>query len=269
MADIRGKIDEIYSLEQLSAGETGIHRLHPLVKIVSTLLYILCLVSCGRYDLARLIPYILYPSVVTALAEIPNSVILRRTLPALPFCLLAGISNLLWDRNGMAVVGGVTVSCGMVAFLALLLRTFLCVAAVMILVAVTPFAELTGALRRLRIPDLFVSLLEMTYRYIGTLLSEASSMYTAYKLRSRNKKGLEMRDMGSFVGQLLLRSFDRAERVYHAMKCRGYPADWQIAADRKPGVEDISFLLAVCGLSLFFRFADILGLFSRWLGGLL
>jgi energy-coupling factor transporter transmembrane protein EcfT len=33
-------------------------------------------------------------------------------------------------------------------------------------------------------------------------------------------KGLEMKHVGAFVGQLLLRSIDRAERVYAAMRAR-------------------------------------------------
>ncbi len=62
-------------------------------------------------------------------------------------------------------------------------------------------------------PDIFVTLFEMTYRYIAVLMGEASSMYTAYMLRSTERKGLQMRHMGSFVGQLFIRSYDRAERV--------------------------------------------------------
>ena len=95
--------------------------------------------------------------------------------------------------------------------------------AALLLVAVTPFTQLTGQLRRMHVPEIFVTLFEMIYRYIGVLLEEASSMYTAYMLRSTEYKGLQMRHMGSFVGQMLIRSFDRADRVFAAMKCRGYP----------------------------------------------
>jgi len=51
-------------------------------------------------------------------------------------------------------------------------------------------------------------------------------MNIAYLLRSPDKKGIEMRDMGSFAGQLLIHSFDRAEQVYNAMKCRGYTSGY-------------------------------------------
>jgi cobalt/nickel transport system permease protein len=62
----------------------------------------------------------------------------------------------------------------------------------------------------------------MSYRYIAVLLGEVQSMSAAYKLRSCGMKGIAMAHMGSFVGRLFLRSAGRADRVYAAMKCRGY-----------------------------------------------
>jgi len=256
MTDIRSKVYEIYSLEQLASGNSAVHTLHPLVKIISTLVYVICVISFDRYALFALAPYSFYPFVVMAMADIPSSLVFRRALLALPFALFAGLSNLLFDPM---------ISHGLISFLAILLRTMLCVSAVLILVAVTPFSELTAQLRRLHLPAVLVILLEMTYRYIGTLLGEASSMFTAYQLRSRNKSGLAIRHMGSFVGFLLIRSFDRAERVYNAMKCRGYPK-WQHGeAGKRLKAADYGFLAIVGGLSLLFRFADVVNLFSGWL----
>ena len=47
-------------------------------------------------------------------------------------------------------------------------------------------------------------------------------MTRAYHLRAVKQNGLEMKHLGAFIGQLLLRSIDRAERVYAAMQCRGF-----------------------------------------------
>jgi cobalt/nickel transport system permease protein len=47
-------------------------------------------------------------------------------------------------------------------------------------------------------------------------------MYIAYSLRGPRRRGIAFADMGPFVGQLLLKIFDRADRIYNAMKCRGY-----------------------------------------------
>ncbi len=268
MADIRSKVYEIYSLEQLSSGNSCIHALHPLVKMGSTFVFMICILSFDRYALSPLVPFVFYPVIVMSLAEIPYRMILKRALIALPFSLFAGLSNVFFDNKVAITYGSVSISFGWVSFLAIMLRTMLCICAVLILVAVTPFSELTAQLRRLCVPDMLVSLFEMTYRYIGTLLGEASSMFTAYSLRSRSKKGLEMKHMGSFVGQLLIRSFDRAERVYNAMKCRGYPASARFAMRKKLTGADLVFFLCVALPSVFLRIVDIFGLFSMWLGGL-
>ncbi|NLT12747.1 MAG: cobalt ECF transporter T component CbiQ, partial [Clostridiales bacterium] len=222
-ADIKSRIQEIYKLEQLSGGTSAVHRRHPSVKLVSAFVFIVLVVSFDRTEFGRLVPFIFYPVVLMALSGTPWPIVLKRVALALPFALLAGISNVIFDRAAALTLAGIAISAGVVSFFSILFKTFLCVTAVLLLVAVTPFSQLTGQLRRMHVPDIFVTLFEMIYRYIGVLLEEASSMYTAYMLRSTEHKGLQMRHMGSFVGQLLIRSFDRAERVYAAMKCRGYP----------------------------------------------
>lgn len=269
MSSIQSKVSEIYSLEQLSGKHTCVHALHPAVKIVSTFVYIITVASFGRYDLERLIPYVFYPAVVMALAEIPYSLLLKRAILAMPFCLFAGVSNAVLDRAPMLSLYGVVVSRGVMSLFTLVFRTVLCVVGVLILVSVTPFTELTSQMRRMKAPQLFMTLFEMTYRYIGALAEEASSMYTAYQLRGNSYKGLQMRHMGSFVGQLLLRSFDRAERVYSAMKCRGYALKDGCRTSDPLTVKDYCFLTVTCGLSLLLRFVNIPGMFSRWIGTVL
>ena len=76
------------------------------------------------------------------------------------------------------------------------------------------------------------------------LLNEAVSMHTAYTLRTDNQKGIKMRDMGSFLGQLLLRSTDRAEQVYYAMKCRGFHGAKRLVWCSK--IRITSFLCRLC-----------------------
>ncbi len=265
MADIRSKLNELYSLEQLAAGRTALHRLHPLSKMAVTAVYLLCVASFDRGAVVRLLPYLFYPALVLSLAEIPYRMIARRAWVALPFCLFAGVSNLLLDRRVGAVVLGVPLSAGLLSLCSLLLRTLLCVSAVLILVAVTPFSALTGQLRRLGVPGLVVSLLEMTYRYIGVLAGEAAAMVTAYRLRGNGARWPALRYFGPFVGQLLLRSADRAERVYQAMQCRLYGRRDARRAQAPFAAADWLFLLAGCGSCLLFRFFDL----PAWLGGLL
>lgn len=268
MTDLRGRTGELYTLERLSAGETCIHRLHPLAKLLSTLVFLVCVASLNRYAFSRLAPFCFYPILLSGLADIPLSLVLRRTLPALPFCLFAGLSNLVLEREVLLHLGPLPVSWGAASLCTLLVRTVLCVSAVLLLVGATPFVALTGQLRRMHLPGFFLSLFEMTYRYLGALLEEADSMYTAYRLRSRGIKGLALRHVGSFVGQLLLRSFDRAERIYQAMRCRGFALRDPRRDRRRLVGRDWLFLFFSCGSSLLFRMVDVPlllgGLFSCW-----
>jgi cobalt/nickel transport system permease protein len=263
MANMRSKIQEIYSLEQLSGRKSAVHDRHPLVKMLSAFVYIVLVVSFDRHEFGRLIPFIFYPVVLMALSDTPWSIVLRRVAVTIPFCLLAGISNIIFDRAAAFTIGGLTVSAGVVSFFSILFRTFLCVTAALILVAVSPFSQLANQLRRLRVPDIFVTLFEMIYRYIGVLLDEASTMFTAYMLRSTEHKGLQMRHMGSFVGQLLIRSFDRAERVYNAMKCRGYPGRGMRAIKAPLAGADYAYLAATTLPFILLRLFDITAVFER------
>jgi len=253
MTDIRSKIEQLYSLEQLSAQNSGVHRLHPLAKICSTILFILCILSFDRYAFGEILPYVFYPLILMVLAKIPIGMIFKRVIIALPFCLFAGVTNVFLDTAPAMQFGEFSFSFGMLSLFTIILRTLLCVAAVLILVAVTPFSELTEELRRMHLPNIFITLLEMTYRYIGVLVEEAATMFIGYRLRSRTGNGLEMKHMGSFIGQLLLRSFDRAERVYQAMKCRGYALRNFPHAQHHLDKHDWYFLLLTGGIFLLLR----------------
>jgi len=219
---LSNRIHDLYIIEELSDRDTAVHRLHPRAKLVIAFAYIIAVVSFGRYDVFGVVPYFLYTAIICALAELPMKTLHKRFLIALPFCAFAGLTNLLLARQVAFALGDLEITYGLLSLTAIMLRTYLCVMAVFILIATTPFSALTRELRRLRVPQIFITLIEMIYRYIGALIDEAGSMAMAYKLRSVKSKGVAMKDMGPFVGQLALRSFDRGERVYAAMACRGF-----------------------------------------------
>lgn len=248
MADMRSKLNEIYSLEQLSNKDTVIHRIYPFIKMLVTITYIVCLLIKNRYDLFGLAPFLFYPVIVIALAEIPYKVIVKRTFVALPFVIFAGISNLIFDRENVMLFSGVVITTGVLSFFTLIVRTVLSVSAILILVATTKFTEITRQLQRLHIPMFVVNLIEMIYRYITVLVEETSVMLTAYRLRNPKYKYPHIKHMGTFVGHLFLRSIDRAERIYNAMKCRGYGSKKIKYEKQRISIKDIFYLL-VCTLT--------------------
>jgi len=87
----------------------------------------------------------------------------------------------------------------------------------------TPLPELMRAARFFRCPAVLVELVLIMYRYIFLMFSEAGRIRTAQKARLgfvsfRNT----LRSAGTLGGMLVLRSYDRAERSFSAMRCRGY-----------------------------------------------
>ncbi|MCL1893707.1 MAG: cobalt ECF transporter T component CbiQ [Holophagaceae bacterium] len=240
------KIHELYGLEQLSSGDTCVHRLNPTAKLITTIAFILTVVSFNRYAIGSLIPFVFFPTILMALSDTPYLLLFKRFLIALPFCIFAGIANIVFDSGVATSLYGIDISYGTISFIAILLRAYLCVMSVMILISVTPLSEITNSLRCLRMPNLFVVIFEMVYRYFAVILDEANSMYVAYSLRSCRRRGIKMNDMGSFIGQLLLRSFDRAERVYSAMKCRGYAVGISSRKTKNWRWPDIAFCVTCC-----------------------
>ncbi|MDR2519249.1 MAG: cobalt ECF transporter T component CbiQ [Spirochaetaceae bacterium] len=236
---------EIDRLEQLALGNSPVHRLHPRVKIIGAFAYILAVVSIPAGKVSALMPFFLYPAVLMPLSDTPFKPLFLRLLTALPFSLMGGISSLVMIREPAFSLGGITITSGVLSFCSIMLKAALTVLAVLILIATTSFVEIACHLCGLGLPKILSLQLVMTYRYIGVLLGEAASMVTAYKLRAPDSSGIGMGDMGSFLGQLVLRSFDRAERVYQAMKCRGFHGVYQGAANRKAGPFDYGFAAAV------------------------
>ena len=157
----------------------------------------------------------------------------------------------------------------MLSFAVILFRTVLCVAAVMILIAVTPFTDITDFLRLMHVPAVFSNLPEMMYRYLSVLFEEAELMWTAFRLRSGGRKWPEIREYAPLISQLFLRSADRAERIYDAMKCRLYGAGRgagsgpDSAAARQWNRGDRIFFFAAGGSSLLFALTDMPSLIGR------
>ena len=257
MAAIAGRNRNLRELSNLSAGTSAIHRLHPLPKILCAMTIIVVVASYGRYDFLRLCPYLLYPSIMTAVAGLPYKPILSRALVALPFCVFTGLYSVLLEATPAFYFGRFAVSYGVLALCTVLLKSYLCVTAALILAATTPFPELTAQLRRMRVPLVFVMVFETTYRYIGLLAEEAHTMATAYGLRAGGKRAVGMRHMGTFSGHLLLRGFDRAGRIHDAMRCRGYSLNHNQPPRKCLAVKEAVVAALVCASAVTLRFVSI------------
>lgn len=228
-------------LNDLSQKDTFIHRLHPLAKLVTTVIYLTVVMSFGRYEISKLLPFVIYPLLIVILAELPVASLLHRIILVSPLIVGIGIFNPLFDNNTI-VIFEISFSKGWIAFLSLLLKGVFSISAGLIFIATTRIDHFAAALRMLRIPSIFVLQLLQTYRYITVLIEEFLKMSQAYFLRAPEQGGIKPTIWGSFVGQLLLRSFDRAERVYQAMLLRGFHKEYNIGFYQKVSIKDFGYM---------------------------
>ena len=225
------------------------------------------MLSFGKYDLSCLVPFILWPVLCYQLSGIPVRLCFYRMRFVLPLVMAVGLFNPLFDRQIVLRIGSAGISGGTISMLCLMLKGVLCLMASFLLVATTPFDSLCGALRKMHVPKTLVTLLLLTYRYVGVMTRELAVMTEAYALRAPGQKGIHISAWGSFLGQLLLRSMDRAQELYASMLLRGYHHHFHYAPETPFGRWDLVFLLGSIVLFLLFRRVDIAYLLGRLITG--
>ncbi|MFA5905765.1 MAG: cobalt ECF transporter T component CbiQ [Desulfobacula sp.] len=252
MAGIENQLFDIRTMDTLASGTSGLHRLDPRAKLITTLIYVVMVVSLGKYEISMMMTFILYPVVMVVGADLPVFYLLKKILLVSPFAILIGIFNPLMDTAPLVQIGSLSLSGGWISFFSILLRFALTVGAALILICLTGFNTVCMALEKLKVPTPFVVQLLFLYRYLFVLIEEASRMIRARSLRTFNTGGLRFNVFVPLLGQLLLRTLDRAQRIHLAMLCRGFDGHIRVSRPMHFGHKDLLFVLS---WSLFFILA--------------
>ncbi|WP_298439290.1 cobalt ECF transporter T component CbiQ [Geobacter sp.] len=265
MAKIETTFLDFTYLDLLAEGETAVHRLDPRAKVLATAVFIVVVVSFGRYAVAPLVPFFLFPAVVVARGNLPAGFLARKLLFVLPFVLLVGILNPLFDRETALTLGPLAISGGWVSFFSIVLRSILTVGSALVLIATTGFTGICLALERLGVPQPFVVQLLFLYRYIFVLTEEAVRTVRARELRSCGRRGKGVGAFAPLVGTLLLRTWDRAERIHLAMLCRGFRGEFHVRRAYRFGTAETLFTLGWVGVFILFRLVNVSAILGGWI----
>lgn len=261
MSNIDKSFRDFRLLDRLAFGETAVHRLDPRAKVLVTLLYIVTVVLFGKYDLSALFPYFIFPAVMISVGGLPAGFVIRKVLLLAPFVLMIGIFNPVFDREVLVRLGPVGISGGWISCASIVVRTMLTLGAALILVGVTGFPAICGALERMGMPRVLAVQLLFLYRYIFVLTEEGARASRARELRAFGK-GLGMKTFASLVGHLLLRTWQRAERIHMAMLARGFVGEFHARREFRFGARELLFLFGWSALFISLRFWNL----SRMLG---
>lgn len=92
------------------------------------------------------------------------------------------------------------------------------------LLSTAPLPVTLHGLSTLGAPEIVGQMVLLSYRYLHVFRHEARRMVSGMRVRGFRKRTdlSAMRAIGNFIGMLFVRSFERTERVFDAMRARGY-----------------------------------------------
>jgi cobalt transport protein ATP-binding subunit len=120
------------------------------------------------------------------------------------------------------------------------------------------------AARALHVPGPLVQLFVLTLRYAFVLSAELGRLRTALRVRGyRNRANWHSyRTVGHVAGNLLVRGYERAERVGQAMRCRGFDGQYRSLADFRTRPTDVAAFVLIVGAACALLWADASGRFD-------
>ena len=114
------------------------------------------------------------------------------------------------------------------------------------------------ALQHLRCPSVIVQMLLFSYRYVFVFLSELQRMDIAMRARGfiARSNTATLRTYGHFIGSLLVRSFERTERIFKAMLSKGYTGKFHSLIDFKATRIDYYKAIAAAAVGILLLLLD-------------
>jgi len=226
LADLAQALEQSLFAENIARRPGLLQALDPRVKIISILALLIAvglsrslLVLLGLYGVALVLAW---------RSAVPMGFFVKRVWLFMPF--FTGIIALpaFFITPGPPLValplGLVITRPGALTALFLLLRVSTSVSLGVLLMLTTAWPTLLKALGVLRVPEGFILILGMTYRYIYLLLRTAEDMFLSRKSRvvGRISSADERRVLAASAGTLLNKSLHLSGEVYLAMQSRGY-----------------------------------------------
>jgi cobalt/nickel transport system permease protein len=224
-----------------SSGEQPRQRIRPTasVKLASTMLLVL-LVSLSRGILFLSVAGALLLGVLSVHRGERILAVLRVSLPAAAITSLVLLPSALWGYPWSLLI--------------ITMKVFISVSAVLLFAVTTDWGSISRALASLRIPALFILVLDFTIRYVELLGELTLRMLHALVLRSVGKNRNGLSSLSGVAGTLFMKSRQMAEEAYAAMECRCFSGSYRIGRAPRFGLADAIPIVIDCLLLLAFAF---------------
>jgi cobalt/nickel transport system permease protein len=218
------------SLDAYVYHHSWIHQWQPRLKLVSLLALMFAFATVKQWVL--LPPMLATTAVFYGLSRLPWKFLKQRlSYPGLFILAVVVVLPLTAGQTVLWQWGWVSLRQeGLVAMLLVVSRFLSILTIGFILLGTTPFLTIIQTMRSLGLPVLLTDMTLLAYRYLYEIADTLATMQQSMRLRGfgygRQRwlrvNGAMVQQLATLTGTLLIRSYERSERVYKAMRLRGY-----------------------------------------------
>jgi energy-coupling factor transport system permease protein len=237
-------------------GDTFVHKLNPLVKILFSVFVIVAGVING--DPLILVLLMGIPIVALFTAGMGKDVIKQGKMLLVVFAVMILITVLTVRTGEMYSIGGIGIATfdGILAGVLISMRLGAMFFAFLLLVSTTKPDDLVNTLvSRIHFPMDYALMIMITMRFIPTLQVEAKKISEAQAVRGFKPAGISdmSRIIGPTITPLLSNSIGRAGSLGHVIELRGYRSSSKIKFTEIPlKVEDYACIAGIFALTVGF-----------------
>ena len=221
-------------LEHWATGASPLHRRDARAKILALLAFLIVLGTTPSSATSRIVAYAIVVFAAVLTGGLPVAGVLGRACVVLPFSLTFAAISWLAGDSWRAI--------------ALLEKTYLSAAAVLVIAGTTPLPALLKGCESLGVPGVLVSVIQFLYRYLFVISEQAQHMRLAAACRAglrKNGHKTRWQAASGALGVLFAKSYIRADGIHHAMLARGYKGQLPVADPSRFKIADAMFAVIV------------------------
>lgn len=243
---------EYPEIDRYASLDSPLHRFDPRVKIIAFLFLIFSVVLIP--DLKVAFVGLFFAVFMLILSRIPLTFVLSYMKWVAMFVLsLFVILMFTFPGKEIARFYFLSISAeGLYTGSLITVGAFSAVILIFPMIGTMKFDTTIKALDRLKVPNSLVQMLMFTYRYIFVFIDEFQRIWTAMESRGFKLRTTlyALRTMGKALGMLFVMSYERAERVYRAMRSRGYTGEQKTLVEFGIRMRDYILAVSIIGFAV-------------------
>ena len=206
--------------------KSQLHELSPQLKILATLLIVVSIAFSKIINPFQIISHAVIVFLIIRRSNIPLKTYLKRLTLDIPFILFALFLPFLSSGNNdmvFTLFSFEVYRTGLLEMFAILFKATAGLSMGIVLTATTTNIELIYGLQKLKLPLIIIAIMSFAIRYIDVFIDEFKRVKISMQSRGYIEKGIKtLLPIAYASGAMLIRGYERGERVYLSMISRGF-----------------------------------------------